>query len=255
MAPYNHPGVGRVAANLAVITQLPNVTEVSAWVSYLDVYGFKAIVGTSEVGREQNELYSRLSSIHSQLLNRINKNTTLHILSDNYFLINPVGDDPISAYEHFLADIRAVINLHIAADLPIRGGVAYGRVETGPNVLVGRAVIRAVHYEKLCRVPLVMLPAKEVELANIGIQPPKFVDHHVVDEHSSPGIVSATFVVPVNPRSYVEYCENKYNHLRIYGPEKVAKDWSDVSKILSKICGSVIKGDVLEHRKDGDGKR
>jgi len=238
-----------------VTARFPKLTEIVAWVSYLDIYGFKSIVGKSELTEDHSMLFSKLSSVHSQLAERIHKNTTLFILSDNYFIVNPVGQDRVSAYENCLGDVRAAIDLHIKADLPLRGGIAYGRVAIGPNVLVGRAVVRAVDYERLSRVPLVMLPAREVELANIVIQPPKFIDHNVVDQLNASGIISSTFVVPVNPRSYVEYCEEKYTYFRVHGPEKVAKDWLDVAQVLSKLSGSAAKGNAAETKRGKNGER
>jgi hypothetical protein len=221
-----------------MIAQISGLNQVLAWTSYLDVYGFKSIVkATSNISAE-TPVFDRLKNIHSKLSSRLNKNTILFILSDNYFLINPVSQDPMAAYENCLADVRALIDLHVKSDLPLRGGIAFGPVSVGQNTLVGDPVIRAVTYERLSRVPLVLLPEREIEAANLSIKPPIFVNHAVTDEHNVAGIISSTFVVPQNARSFIEYCENKYRTHRINGPEKVAKDWLDTVRVLATVCGS-----------------
>jgi hypothetical protein len=219
----------------AVAAHFANLTPIVAWVSYLDVYGFKSIIRNAELTNDQVKLFTSLSSIHSEMAEYIHRDTIVFTLSDSYFLVNPVRNDPISAYNNCLADIRTAIRLHIDHDLPLRGGVAYGPVSISTNVLIGSAVVRAATYERLSRIPLVMLPQRELELASIEIESSSFVDHQVVDETNRSGIVSSTFVVPVNARTYIDFCHNKSGFYRVHGPEKVAKDWLEVVQVLSKL--------------------
>src|SRR4051794_15441933 len=160
------------------------------WVTYMDIYGFRAMVKAAELNKSLAVLKTRLLLVENDLKKRSRPTVTFKI-SDSFFFVHQVrGSNVKAALDECIYDIRCAIDVYIRHDFALRGGVAFGPVAWGSNFLVGDAVARSVEYEKLAGSPMVIVP--EYELVRAGTA--RFARGIVDLDSEGGGILSAMVV-------------------------------------------------------------
>ena len=212
----------------AVTTFASNLPKSQAWVAYLDVYGFKALVATSEV----TDLSERLLRSHIALFSGTSYSSSpakAFLLSDSIFLVYPVdeeGSKPASL-QACIEDIREILDKFIENDLPLRGAVAFGEICHKENVLLGEAVVRAVTYENILGLPIVVIPARELQ----GVPVPYLTEVPTKED----GRMLAKVIMPTDGTSYQHYVAEKAAQLLVTGPFSVAATWARTTNLIEQL--------------------
>ena len=210
----------------------PSAQETEAWVAFLDIYGFTNSVLQSEKKRTLPDTFDTLRGAHAEFAKKRGSLPKTFFLSDNVFFVRHVNGDNFAQFQALLADIRVFIDAFIKRKLPIRGGVSFGNVMIGPNLLVGSCVSRAVDYEKTIHAPLVIVP--EIELAHakvLGFAAPR-TELVVQLPDRSFGLLNGLVVRPGNYARYKQYALEEYRNLRTVGPPRAALAWKQALDIL-----------------------
>jgi hypothetical protein len=205
-----------------------NESAVPCWVTYLDIYGFRATVKAFEANNDVGVLHKSLALVESDL-NKKKRTAVTFKISDSFFYVHEVRDlDVKGALDECMYDIRCAIDVYIHHDFALRGGVAFGPVAWGPSFLVGDAVARAVEYEKLAGSPMVIVPGRELVKAGVA----QFARDIVDLEAEGGGIFSAMIVTPRRPTQLRKFAEKKYKRLRFEGPPRAALQWKQLYALL-----------------------
>ncbi len=142
--------------------------QTTAWVSFLDIYGFKAIVTVEPADKLANKLFTAHAKVLEKL-SSMNSPVKRFAFSDSIFLVYPVNNnnqsEKLQQLKWCVEDTALVSNIFSADyQLPLRGGIAYGDVCYTEYLLIGQAVVEAVKNEGLLPCPAVILPAEELKL-------------------------------------------------------------------------------------------
>lgn len=217
------------------MSAVPSTTD--AWVAYLDVYGFSALVRASR--EEMDRLSESLARAQAATQAEIDKRkdpAKLLLFSDSLFLTYPVGgagrDHVRAALHKCLEDVAAVLERFCREALPLRGGIAFGRVGLGPNLLVGDPVIRAAEYEKLLVAPLVLLP--EVELERAQCSDPQIRRRPQLVSVRDGGIIKARVIAPRNLERYRKFVAERLDRAAVEGPYDTTRAWVLAAELLQQ---------------------
>lgn len=196
------------------------------WVVFLDVFGFTAMLDSQEI----EDTHRRLTTCHKRMSNLPTWSTDpplTYLLSDSVFLLYlvPTPETKFQVMRRCIQDVEEVLGVFAQDDLPLRGGIAYGKVRTGPLTLVGQAVARAASYEASFPLPLVLLPAREIlgescttdwvpEMTDVGLKNGQLMLAHTV------------FPKPLE--ALTDLATRRYEESRIWGPYDVANAWHQV---------------------------
>ena len=204
------------------------------WISFLDIYGYRATVIAYELKNQVAELAKKLNKIEAALAKEFSSSPIVYKFSDGMFYLHPVvrGDRRI-ALEQCLSDIRTTIEIYRRNDLPIRGGVSFGAVYCGPGMLIGDAVTRAVDYEKFASAPVVIIPERELKMSGMT-QFVRKVSDFEIPEKDGGGIFSAMAIIPRNTKSLKEFASKYYAQYRSSGPPRAAKAWKQLIDLIDQ---------------------
>ena len=154
--------------------------------------------------------------------------------SDSVFLFYQVTDNKnhLVVLQKCIDDLITLMGIFVKEELPLRGGMAYGDVIAGQNILIGKPVIRAVQNEGLIDAPLILLPASELldnSLLMYGHRP-KLEDIDLKNNESMRGKLISSF-----PKDdYIELILKKYEHYVVNGPYQIAPKWDKANKFITK---------------------
>ena len=206
--------------------------EAEAWVAFLDVYGFSNFVAQSERTATLPETFQTLQAAHTEFAAKRSSHPEIFFLSDNIFLVRKTNGDNFGQFQELLADIRVLMDTFVKRSLPLRGGVAFGSVLFGPNLLIGSAVARAVDYEKAIHAPLVIVPERELADGQVlrFARPRSELIIQLPDR--SLGLFSGLVVRPGNQAQYKQYALQQYRILRRTGPARAALAWKQALDVL-----------------------
>jgi hypothetical protein len=202
--------------------------DIKAWVAFLDVYGFSAMVRDSPDGGAT--ITDKLSS----LVTRISRDfvaprVSVHAFSDAIYITHPVASSDVKEVEvtlHACVDnLSRIISLYADYGLPLRGDIGFGRVIRNAGMLVGEAVLKAYSYEQLIGVPVVILPTVELSRSGIDLYNSPFGQLRQDLDLGPTGILSAIVVPPAPANSFLNLAEQKYSELVLTGPYQVARAW------------------------------
>ena len=206
------------------LSMVSDVKKSNCLIVFLDVYGFKAIVGSKDSIDISNNLCEGYAKIYSFLQTQeyIPK---LYILSDSIFLCYPIENqtEKLLIVQKCIDDVKNIMGIFLEINLPLRGGIAYGEASYNDTLLVGKAVVKAVEYEGYIPAPLVLLPEREVIENLTGNEsgvPPEF---KVINTKS--GKISGKIIMPFPIENFANAINAKLEkHLRD-GPPEVAAAW------------------------------
>ena len=206
-----------------------------AWVVYLDVYGFSAMVK----GGMSAELQERLIRTHKKarkLVKRNSPDATYIFISDSTCLVYPAPENSnrLANLDRCAEDVSEIMTLFLEEGLPLRGSAAFGEVAYGDRILVGRPVLRAVSLEKSIPFPLVVVPLSELypsgksptELDNWG----RFTLQKIAVRPT--GQLHALIIFPSNLDSFAEKVRRLLDRYLTFGPPEVAVAWALASEHL-----------------------
>jgi L-rhamnose mutarotase len=145
----------------------------NAWVVYCDVYALNLVIKEQREEAALRLIRTAHQNIRELLFDSGIRYSSLH-LQDSLFLVFPDEPDPDidepnepvrfaqerrqQQWQELVARVLAIFAEH---ELILRGGAAYGQVATDSSTVLGQPVYRAIEYEKLVGVPVVLLPCKE----------------------------------------------------------------------------------------------
>ena len=197
------------------------------WLAYLDLYGF-----SDETKRaDPKEIAAKLSFIHERLLPASGgSNVTAFAFSDSIILCVDAEKDTNKSLDTIIQKTIELQNVAIAKRYVFRGSIAYGTMTFGPNICIGKPLLRAHAVEQNLPIPLVVLPASELVecLPNHG--------RPTAEIRTKTGI---TRVVPLLPRPkepYLRVAGEKLDELLVSGPDKVALAWSDLISFVRNLA-------------------
>lgn len=207
------------------------IASVNAWVVFLDVYGFKIILkDTSNFISKTSEKLSTSHNEVSKMIKRRSSPAKLFVFSDCMFLaylVKDLIDDKKNKFKWCIEDTAEVLNIFSKEELPLRGGIAYGTACASENLLIGEAVLKAVHYEELVPCPAVLLPEKELLLC-FGNSPSVLHNLRFTDVTLKlGGITSAALIFPDPIDHFFSLVAKKYKKHIIEGPYQVAQTWKE----------------------------
>lgn len=208
--------------------------KATGWVVFLDVFGFGAML----VDRDSAEIQGQLARCRDRMLQMPaweDDAPNVYAFSDSVFLLYEVASpvEKLQVLKRCREDVEELLGIFADEKLPLRGGISFGEVNFGPFVLIGQPVARAVEYEGRLRVPLVLLPAKELgdaEAGGIGFLP-KMEDVELKDGHLMHGVL----ISPIPIDSLIELADEEFLETRIHGPYHVASVWKEVLSVLRRV--------------------
>ena len=206
------------------------------WVVYLDVFGFSSMIKADDKDKTILKLNQKLSSCYkntNKILSFVTETAPqLFVFSDCLFIFFPVNaPEKKSVILHkCIESTSQVLTKNMDSDLPLRGGISYGRISYSFNMLVGVPVLKAYHDEQSVSAPLVILKKEyllQIEGDNQGLLP--FCDHII---KMKDGITKGCFIYPHRKKRYHEYVKNKFDYHATYGPPGVAAAWFEALKYI-----------------------
>ncbi len=208
------------------------------WVVYLDVYGFAASV---EDEKQMMPVTRRLVRALAKLDEGIDwagRTPRRLAFSDSLFLFYPArrGQTRTDALQDCVADVEQVMRVYADESLPLRGGLAFGNVVSGPGILVGAPVVRAYRYEGLMPAPLALVPKNEM----IDPRHPTEFDWEVVTEKLSlkdDMVMDGMLVMPSPIEWFATLVERKLGEHAISGPYDVALAWMKAREFVQNRIG------------------
>jgi hypothetical protein len=148
--------------------------KVQSLVVYLDVYGFRPLIGALD----NLDLSEKLTQGHESILailqnnqlgsrshsNKLHKPPYVYVFSDSIAISYPTKDprDRILLAKKCVGDIRRILDAFVRLGMPLRGGIGFGEVTCGKNMLIGEPLVRAYEDEQRIDAPLVLLQEKEI---------------------------------------------------------------------------------------------
>ena len=212
------------------MTENPSVVT-NAWVAFLDVYGFTALL-------EKNDfltLHENLLKGHEFIKTRINDNPNARVFyfSDSIFLIYKI-DEPNEKgkiLNILINDIRKIMGCFIELELPLRGALSYGEVVYSENVVVGKPIVTAYQTELKVPCPLFFIPSCEIEDTE-----------HKLRDLSQDNILKlkkeipkyGRFVCPFPIEEYYDSVRKYFHNYAKNGPDEPAKAWGKALEYLDK---------------------
>lgn len=193
------------------------------WLAFLDLYGFSD--ETSRTSSEQ--IAEKLLFIHSKLLPiGASSAVVAFAFSDSIVLSVAANGDPNKALDILVKKVIDLQNTAIARQYTFRGSISYGPMTIGPNICVGKPLLRAVDMEKNLSFPIVVLPVSELESA-IPNQ-----NRLRMPIRTKNGILMFSPILPSPQEPLLRLAVSKRDHLLVSGPAHVALAWSDLIEFL-----------------------
>ena len=204
-----------------------------AWIAFLDVYGFKAMIAT----KDQTLISQNLAKAHQTLRNEIKEipgEELLYSFSDSVFIVLRVAkpDDKGFALHKCVERCQQIMNIFVDKELPLRGGIAFGSVCVGDQFIVGDALVRAVSYEGLVDAPLVLLPAFEIGKELIS---------QVTEITVKGGLIKAKLIFPDPLDNYWRFVTEAAQRYLSIGPPNVALAWVNARNYIETYASPALR--------------
>ena len=195
------------------------------WFVYLDVFGFSALVEEHRPEALAAKLVKAHDEARKYLKRRSRQGVKYFAISDSICVTYPVNEqDFLRTLEQCIEDISRIMSIFVRRDLPLRGGVSFGKYVERANIVVGIPVLNAVGLEKLLPFPLVIIPAKEIyqgktidNLADWTINP--------VSVKIKNGLIRGALIYPEELDIFLYYVDKKVTKHATDGPPEVAAMW------------------------------
>jgi hypothetical protein len=184
-----------------------------AWIAYIDIYGFSALV------RDQTSegVYLNLADSLKEIADAVARHKfSLQALSDSIFIISFRNQQSVQTLPPFIACVREVQDCLVAAGFLPRGAITKGKVHLSGAVIVGEAVIRSVRCEQALDIPCVVVPARELEGSRTWLR------HKADLPIKGGGIMLGVPIFPDNIETYCNVIDFKLDEARLKGPPAVA---------------------------------
>ena len=204
-----------------------------AWVVFLDMYGFSAMVESCPTKR----LFRAINMAHKQVKDKVCQHQyvpELFFLSDSMFLIYSVAkpEDKWPVVHHCLECLPEIIYIFAENGFPVRGGIAFGEVQFSADILVGLPVVQAVLYEKLSPIPCVLLPVREL-LQGKDCDDPLVKDVDLLTLRDG-SLMAGRVIYPRPIEGFLKLANSKVRKYSVTGPYNVAKVWFDALNYIMK---------------------
>ncbi len=138
-------------------------TPVTAWVAFLDIYGFSAFLKDA---KSLEEVAFSLETIRNNAEKRLNKSITrTYFFSDAIILVQEATESPGRGFSDMEQFIRHLCIEAADFDLALRGAVYFGEVMIDDHICIGQPLVDAYKTEQSLKIPIVVLPEKAMETA------------------------------------------------------------------------------------------
>lgn len=206
----------------------------SAWVAFLDVFGFSALVRSAKA-KKAKELISRLSDAHTAVrkdFSQVQSPAKTFIFSDSMFLVYKFTNSSSASLllNRCVDDVCRMMDLFAKRELPLRGGIAFGSITLDDNVLLGEPVLQAVDYERIAIAPVVLLPQAQLNAAGCTGDSLKLPSQMVPTRNG--GLLKAHVIGPYNKRDYLRFIDRRIEQTAVEGPYEVAQAWQLAKNLL-----------------------
>jgi hypothetical protein len=218
-----------VRGRTALRPAIPGVEEFDAWVVYLDVFGFSAYVS-----EDVETVVSNLHSGHEFLSTRFQtrrERVHVRVISDSVFIIYRTrdSDDASRVLHECYEDLQDLLREFVELRLPLRGGMAFGKVYISDTLLLGEVVVRAVRTESMIEAPFVVLPKNEMSvLKGTGNVPGRMAQVPVKDG----GLVSGVLIRPHPYDQLLRFAKESASRHLEKGPPPLARKWVDALRYM-----------------------
>lgn len=215
-----------------------NINHVNAeegWVIFLDIYGFSSIVESWAIERESDPTYTEgVECLISAQQSAISVHSSgpcvpqIFKFSDSLFLFYEVapGEDKYIVLEKCFEQIKTVMSIYATEGLPLRGGIAYGKVWWTQELLIGQPVFKAYKYEQEIPAPVVWLPAHECRSHPHSIIPDSIAPYfkEITKKDGSP--VLGVPLMPYDISAFAKLVNDMYlKYVILSEPSGAAKTW------------------------------
>lgn len=214
-----------------------DVIEKTGWAVFADVFGFRALV---EAERAPAGIVHQLRDTHEKVRALLEQETTpprMFHFSDCLFLFFSVGSatKKYEVLETCVNLTQRVMAEFVENELPLRGGIAYGKVAFAGDLLVGQPIIRAYRYEQVLPAPLLMLPATEctINSASETLHPlaPKGFTQIVLKDNKN---ALAKLFAPEPIEDFSSLCAQLCRKYSIHGPWELTRPWLEASSYVEQ---------------------
>lgn len=212
-----------------------DIQETNAWVTHLDVFGFKALnteLGSLEVAHRLRKLMLKIFE-DEDVVNSTKGN--LYLFSDSLFTVFPVEEQSSKGVrlQQSLEFLQRIMGYFADEQLPLRGGMAYGLVCKGSAILVGDPIMRAVDYEKMIPAPFLLLPEKELTDITAAHRPTSIWRANI--ELKDNQTMSGCLIHPAPVDSLLKLARDLGAQCREKGPHSVATAWLYAEKYIQQL--------------------
>ncbi|MFA5056225.1 MAG: hypothetical protein WC562_08700 [Dehalococcoidia bacterium] len=220
------------------------------WTAFLDVFGFKGL----EIEKGLPQLNEILNHSHSEAQKHLTERETIPRvylrLQDSLLLLYPCNpqdeDSRVDVMQQCIGEIREVMAIFSDCEVPLRGGIAYGKVIYNENSITGKPQERALLYESVAPAPLVLMGAREC------MPDPEKQTHDCVKEYLSPafprfqeiklkkkntvrdGCMMGALFYPSPRDNFLRMVHDKYLYHGTWGPPEVAVAWSEAYHFIER---------------------
>lgn len=199
------------------------IRDFNAWIVYCDIFGFSAYV-RDDVTKVTNALYKGHTTLYDRFVSR-NPEVHIKLISDSIFLIFEVVTDKEkpSILQTCVEDVQWLMSKFVDLRLPLRGGISYGKIYFGDDLLLGDAVVRAVRHEAMIPAPFVLLPVNEMD----GLSRSEFPNGITKVPVKGDGLIKCALIRPNPIDGLLELAKELSDKYCTSGPYPQGKVWSD----------------------------
>ncbi|MBI9077447.1 MAG: hypothetical protein JEZ02_18715 [Desulfatibacillum sp.] len=209
------------------------ITTHEGWVSFIDIYGFKHILGSEN----HFEVHERLIAVHDRIAEyaaESSSNMRIFPFSDSVFMAFPTNErqEKLRVLRRCLVTSRALMGFFVEKGFPPRGGVAYGNFSLSSKIVIGPAAVQAYTYEGMAPAPLLILPHKEI----IGIENSDIEEGSrkvIFTKSGRPMFAELFFPYPVD--NFVEIVSRNYREYMLSGSDQAAIAWYKAKTLIDNI--------------------
>lgn len=201
-------------------------SPITAWVAFLDIYGFRNRLASS---KSLSELVRSLTDLKGRALIQARRPVSRTIFfSDAIVLVQESTDDLDKGFSDLEVLIRHLCVEGTRLDLPLRGSVAYGEVIVREYFCVGQPLIDAYDFEQQLLIPIVVLPERVCAAAGVPI--PKKMRPIPTKE----GIASGFPILPIPSEEFLALSRRRLIATLRDGPPRVASVWDQTIKFCQE---------------------
>lgn len=217
--------------------------ETYAWVAYLDVFGFSGIVQSDDCLNAISKSLEKGHDYIAEVISRHSCEITFSAISDSIFLVYHTESCTENINFHnsrhetlqcCIEDISAISNKFVNLGMPLRGSVAFGKVNIiNDKILVGEPVINAVQVKSWVPAPFILIPYKEFQdMQGCDMQ---FRNRITNIKLKNNALMGAVLIKPHPIDPLVAYAQRSLNKCAMDGPYDLADTWSQVLKHIETV--------------------